>query len=155
MNARSDKPVPALAVNRKALQDYFVEDRLEAGIELKGTEVKSVRASQVSMTGAYASVTEGQVFLHGVHIAPYDHGNRFNHTPDRVRRLLLHKRETRKLQAFVEQRGYTLVPLKLYLHNGKVKVELGLCRGKQLQDKRETLKRKTADMEAARAISQA
>jgi len=144
-----------IASNRKALHDYEVLDRFEAGIELRGTEVKSLRQGHVSMIGSYAQVENGQVILYGVTIQPYEYGNRFNHAPDRPRRLLLHKREIFKLQAGVEKKGHSLIPLKLYFKNRRVKVELGLCRGKKLFDKRETLKRKTADREAARAIAAA
>ena len=144
-----------IASNRKALHDYEVLDRYEAGIELRGTEVKSLRLGHVSMVGSYAQVENGQLYLYGVTIQPYEYGNRFNHAPDRPRRLLLHKREILKLQAGVEQKGHSLIPLKLYFKNRRVKVELGLCRGKKLYDKRETLKRKTADREAARAIANA
>jgi SsrA-binding protein len=144
-----------IASNRRALHDYEVLDRYEAGIELRGTEVKSLRQGHVSMVGSYAAVENGQAVLYGITIQPYEFGNRFNHAPDRPRRLLLHKREILKLQAGVEKKGYSLIPLKLYFKNQRVKVELGLCRGKKLYDKRETLKRKTADREAARAMAAA
>jgi SsrA-binding protein len=144
-----------IASNRKALHDYEVLDRYEAGIELRGTEVKSLRLGHVSMVGSYASIENGNAILYGVTIQPYEFGNRFNHAADRPRRLLLHKREILRLQAGVEKKGHSLIPLKLYFKNQRVKVELGLCRGKKLYDKRETMKRKTADREAARAISAA
>ena len=144
-----------IASNRKAFHDYEVLDRYEAGVELRGTEVKSLRLGHVSMVGSYAQVEGDQIFLQGVTIQPYEFGNRFNHDADRPRRLLLHKREILKIKAGVEQKGYSLVPLKIYFLKRKVKIELGVCRGKKLFDKRETLKRKTADREAARAMSAA
>ncbi len=144
-----------IASNRKAFHDYEVLERFEAGIELRGTEVKSLRLGHVSMVGSYAQVEAGQAVLYGVTIQPYEYGNRFNHAADRPRRLLLHKREILKLQAGIEKKGHALIPLKIYFKNRRVKIELGLCRGKKLFDKRETLKRKTADREAARAIANA
>ena len=143
-----------ITVNRRALRDYHVLERIEAGIELRGTEVKSIRLGHVSMTGAYARIDEGEAWLLGLNISPYDHGNQFNHDPERPRRLLLHKAEIRKLQAQSEQKGLALVPLSMQFRRGKVKVEIGVCRGKQAHDKRETIKRRTADREAARAMRQ-
>lgn len=150
--ASSDNSYKKLAANRKALRDYSVVERFEAGIELKGTEVKSVKAAKLSMSGAYAKIENGEAFLFNLNIPLYEFGNRFNHEPSRQRRLLLHSAEIRKLQAQIEQKGMALVPLSIYLKHGKVKVELGLCKGKRLADKRETLKRKTADREAERAM---
>lgn len=144
-----------LTVNRRATHDYFVLERYEAGIELVGTEVKVVRNREAGLTGAYAQVQNGELFLNAVRIPPYAFGNRFNHDALRTRRLLMHKKEIRKLQAFQEQKGFTLIPLRLYLSpKGKVKVEIGVCRGKQQQDKRETIKRREADLEARRAMRQ-
>jgi SsrA-binding protein len=140
-----------IATNRRALHDYFVLERFEAGIELRGTEVKSLREGHIALTGAFARVENGDIVLFGVNITPYEFGNRFNHVPDRPRRLLLHRREIGKIQVQVEQKGQTLIPLAVYLKRGLIKVELGLCKGKQAYDKRETLRRKTADREAARA----
>lgn len=142
-----------LANNRKARHDYHVLDSLEAGIELRGTEVKSVKAGEVNLTGGYAQVEKGQVFLLHINIAPYISGNRYNHEPERPRRLLLHKREIQRLQARVEQEGHTLVPLRCYLKRGIVKIELGLCKGKLQYDKRETLRRREADRETSRAAA--
>ena len=143
-----------LTVNRKATFDYFVMERVEAGIELVGTEVKSVRNGEANLTGAYAKIENGQMFLHQVSIPPYEFGNRFNHDTLRTRRLLLHAKEIRHLQAQQEQKGLALVPLRMYLTpKGKVKVELAVCRGKAQEDKRETIRRREADREAARAIS--
>ena len=144
-----------LTVNRRATHDYFVLERVEAGIELVGTEVKVVRNGEAGLTGSYAQVKNGQLFLNQVTIPPYAFGNRFNHDSLRTRRLLMHKREIRKLQALSEQKGLSLIPLRLYLTpNGFVKVELGVCRGKAQEDKRETIKRREADLEARRAVSQ-
>ena len=143
-----------LTVNRRATHDYFVLDRLEAGIELVGTEVKVVRNGEAGLTGSYAQVKDGQLFLNQVTIPPYAFGNRFNHDSLRTRRLLVHKREIRRLQAQTDQKGLSLIPLRLYLSpRGRVKIELGVCRGKVQADKRETIKRREADLEARRAIS--
>ncbi len=144
-----------IATNRKAHHDFQILDHIEAGIELQGTEVKSLRLGQVSLIGAYVQITGGEAVLSGMTIQPYAFGNRYNHEADRPRRLLLHKREVLKLKADVEQQGHTLVPLKLYFRKRHVKVDIGVCRGKKLVDKRETLKRKTSDREAARALREA
>jgi SsrA-binding protein len=152
-------PAPAesvrsnLATNRKARHDYHVIETIEAGIELRGTEVKSARSGEVSLPGGFARVTGGEILLEHITIATYPSGNRFNHDPERPRRLLLHRREIRRLQARVEQEGYTLVPLRMYLKHGLVKVELGVCKGKQKYDKREAILRRDADRQAARAVS--
>ncbi|MDX9867606.1 MAG: SsrA-binding protein SmpB [Kiritimatiellia bacterium] len=143
-----------LTVNRRAHHDYFVLEKIEAGIELVGTEVKVVRNGEAGLTGSYAQVKDGQLYLNQVRIPPYAFGNRFNHEALRTRRLLLHKREIRKLQALSEQKGLSLIPLRLYLTpKGRVKVELGVCRGKAQEDKRETLRRRDADLEARRAMA--
>lgn len=143
-----------LTVNRRAHHDYFVLEKIEAGIELVGTEVKVVRNGEARLTGSYAQVKDGQLYLNQVRIPPYAFGNRFNHEALRTRRLLLHKREIRKLQALSEQKGLSLIPLRLYLTpKGLVKVELGVCRGKAQEDKRETLRRRDADLEARRAMA--
>lgn len=137
------KPV---ATNRKALRDYAVFERFEAGIELVGTEVKSLRAGGVSLDEGYATVTDGQVWLHDVNISPYAQGNIFNHDPKRRRRLLLHADEIKRLFGRTQLRGYTLVPLKIYFNaKGLAKVELALCRGKKLVDRRDDLKRRAMD----------
>jgi SsrA-binding protein len=144
-----------LTQNRKARHDYTILDRIETGIELVGTEVKVVREGKASLNGAYAAVDKrGELYLHSVTIPPYDFGNRFNHDSLRVRKLLVHRAEARKLKAHVEQKGNTLVPLSLYLVKGRVKVELAICRGKAVEDKRETLRRRDADRDAQRAIAQ-
>jgi SsrA-binding protein len=144
----------ALATNRKARRDYQILEKLEAGIELRGTEVKSIRAGRASLAESFARVENDEVILHGLHVEPYPHGNRFNHDPLRPRRLLLHKQEIRRLYGLVSIKGRALVPLRLYLRRGRVKVELGLAKGKHAADKRETIKRRTADREAQRAIAE-
>ena len=132
------------AQNKKAYHDYFIEDTYEAGIELCGTEVKSIRLGQVNMKDSYCKVIGGEMFAMGIHISPYEKGNIFNREPLRVRRLLLHKREIMKLFGLVGTQGYTLVPLKMYFSGSKVKVEVGLCKGKKHYDKRETDAKKQA-----------
>ena len=144
-----------IATNRKARHDYEVLERFEAGIELVGTEVKSLREGHVSLVGSFAAIEGGDVMLQGMTIQPYEFGNRFNHAPDRSRRLLLHKREISKLRVATEQKGHALIPLRLYFKGRNVKVDLGLCRGKKSVDKRETLKQQTADREAGRALADA
>ena len=142
------KGIKIAAQNRKAYHDYFVEDKYEAGIELCGTEVKSIRAGTMNLKDSYCTVQDGELFVHSMHISPYEHGNIFNRDPDRDRRLLMHKREIRKLHALVKQDGYTLVPLSIYFKNAKVKVEVGLCKGKKNYDKRDA----TAKRDAAREM---
>lgn len=141
-----------LASNRKAFRDYHVMDKLEAGIELCGTEVKSIRQGHLRVDEAYVQVKNGQAELHQMTVQPYEHGNIFNHDPTRPRRLLMHKKEILRLESKIIEKGLTLVPLKVYLKNGRVKVEIALCKGKDTVDKRETLKKKSADMEARRAM---
>ena len=136
------------AANRKAFHDYFVLDRYEAGIELFGTEVKSIRAGQVNLKDSFCTVKDGELFVRGMHISPYEKGNIFNRDPDRPRRLLMHKKEIMKLNAKVMQEGVALVPLSVYFKDSRVKVELGLCKGKKLYDKRES----DAKRQAARDI---
>ena len=153
MTSPASSSVQKVATHRKAFHDYFVLDRIETGIELRGTEVKSLREGSVSLAGGYADVTDGQIFLHDVNIAPYGHGNRFNHDPTRPRRLLLHRREIHRLFGQVSQKGCTLIPLNLYFRRGHAKVEIGLCKGKHDVDKREDLRRKTADRETQRAVA--
>ena len=138
------------AQNRKARHDYFVEEHYEAGISLSGTEVKSIRAGTLNLKDAYCTVRDGELFVHGMHISPYEKGNIFNKDPVRDRRLLMHKREIRKLHALVQQDGYTLIPLSVYFKNARVKVEIGLCRGKKNYDKRATLARRDAEREMDR-----
>lgn len=141
-----------IAKNRKAFHDFFILEMTEAGIALVGTEVKSLRAGSVNLKDSYARVENGQVTLFGLHISPYDHGNRYNHDPERPRRLLLHKREIGRLKVQTEEKGLTLVPLSLYFKGGKAKVELALAKGKQLHDKRDTLREREADREMEQTI---
>ncbi len=155
-NAPSPKPGRQfLARNRKALHDFEVLEKLEAGIQLVGTEVKVVRAGKAGLAGAFAHIDKrtNEAFLDNVTIPPYDFGNRFNHDARRTRKLLMHRREILKLRAFVEQKGHTLVPLSLYMVHGRVKVEIGVCKGKAAHDKRETLLRRESDRDAERAIA--
>ena len=133
---------PVFAENRKARHDYTVLETIECGIVLSGTEVKSVRHGSVSLAGSYGAVLKGELWLLGADIAAYKFGNRFNHEPKSQRKLLVHAKEIRELQLKTEAKGLTLVPLKVFLKHGKIKVELGVCRGKQLHDKREALKKK-------------
>lgn len=133
---------PLLAENRKARHDYTVLETLECGIQLTGTEVKSVRCGGVSLAGAYGAVLGNELWLVGADIAAYEFGNRFNHNPKRNRKLLVHAKEVRELKMKTEAKGLTLVPLKLFLRHGRVKVDLGICRGKALHDKRDSLKKK-------------
>lgn len=153
MGKQTSKDSSVLAANRKARHDYLVLSTLETGIELRGTEVKAVRGGEASLLGAYARVERGELWLHHLNIPAYEYGNRFNHEPKRARRLLVHRTELRRLAASVEQEGQTLVPLSLYLKRGIVKVELAVCKGKTHGDRRETLKRRTADREAQRDIA--
>ena len=133
------------AANRKAFHDYFILDRYEAGIELFGTEVKSIRAGTLNLKDAYSTVKNGELFVRGMHISPYEKGNIFNRDPDRVRRLLMHKKEILKLGAKVMQEGVALIPLSVYFRDSRVKVEVGLCKGKKLYDKRESDAKRQAD----------
>lgn len=138
--------------NRKAFAEYFIDSRIEAGISLLGTEVKSLRGGKASLKEAYAAVDRDQVYLYHCHIAPYSHGNLQNHDPMRRRRLLLHKREILRLSGKVRERGFTLVPLELYFKGSRVKVELGLARGKKLHDKRTAIKERELKIDAERAF---
>lgn len=142
----------ALATNRKARHDYFIDKVYEVGIVLKGTEVKSIRKGSVNLKDSYASVKDGEVFVEGMHISPFEQGNIFNVDPLRKRKLLLHKSEIRKIERGISQKGYTLVPLSLYLVKGRVKMELGLARGKKLYDKRDTLQKRDSDMRIRQAL---
>lgn len=145
-------PKKTIARNRKALHDYHIIDTWEAGIVLAGPEVKSVRAGKVSLTEAYARIDGNEAFLHGLHISPYDPASRWNEEPTRTRKLLLHRKEIRRLIGATQQEGFTLVPLEIYLKDGYVKIALGLGRGKKTHDKREAAKRRDADREIQRAV---
>ena len=140
------------AQNRKAHHDYFVEDKYEAGIELAGTEVKSIRAGTLNLKDAFCIAKNGEIYLYGMHISPYEHGNIFNKDPVRPRRLLMHKREILKLQALVQQDGYSLIPLSVYFKNARVKVEVGLCKGKKNYDKRDAAAKRDARRDMDRAM---
>ncbi len=141
-----------IAANRKAFHEYFVLERFEAGIELFGTEVKSVRAGQVNLKDSFCTVKDGELFARGLHISPYEHGNIFNRDPMRPKRLLMHKREILKLNARVMQDGVALIPLSLYFRDSRVKLELGLCKGKKLHDKRDAAAERDAQRDIARAM---
>ena len=143
--------VKQVASNRKAYHDYFIEDKYEAGIELAGTEVKSIRQGTVNLKDSFAIVKDGEMMLHGMHISPYEKGNIFNKDPLRPRKLLLHKREILKLHAKVKQDGYSLVPLSVYFRGPHVKIELGVAKGKKLYDKRDAAAQKDAKREMDRA----
>jgi SsrA-binding protein len=142
-----------LASNRKAFHEYHVQDRFEAGIELVGTEVKSIRSGQISLSGSYGRLDGNEVRLFNLNIPGYEFGNRNNHVPDRPRRLLLHRKQIEKLRGETEQKGFALIPLALYLKRGWVKVELGLCKGKSQVDKRDTLRKQSADREISRGLA--
>ena len=140
------------ATNKKAFHNYFIMEKFEAGISLLGTEVKAIREGRLNLKDSYALVQGGEAFLFNCHISPYSHGNRENHEPTRTRKLLLHQKEIKKLIGKTQEKGLTLVPLRVYLKRGKIKVELGVARGKKLIDKRETMRRKEADREARAAM---
>ena len=146
---RGIKPV---AQNHKAFHDYFVEERYECGIELFGTEVKSMRQGRVNLKESWARIHGGEVFVEGMHISPYEQGNQFNRDPLRPKRLLLHKREIRKLDGLVARQGYTLVPLEVYLKDGRMKLQLGLCKGKAEHDKRDAAAKRDANREIQSAL---
>ncbi len=141
------------AVNRIAAHNYFLLEKFETGVVLSGTEVKSVRAGLTNLKDAYGLIKDGELWLLNCHIGPYEHGNIFNHAPLRTRKLLVHKEELRKLIGKTQQRGLTLIPTRMYFKNGRVKLELALAKGKQLWDKRETERRRTADKEARDAVA--
>jgi SsrA-binding protein len=142
----------ALAQNRKAYHDYFIEETYEAGVVLSGTEIKSIRRGSANLRDAYAQINNGEVWLLNMHVSPYEQGNRFNHEPLRPRKLLLHKSEIAKLVGAVKEEGFTLVPTKLYLRNGFCKVEVGLAKGKKQYDKRQDIKKKDAQRDIQRAL---
>ncbi len=144
--------IKIVATNRKASFEYFLLEHFEAGLELRGTEIKSVRAGQVSLGEAYVEVDGQQAWLVESHIAPYERGNRFNHDPKRRRRLLLHKKEIRELWNAVRQKGVTIVPTKLYLKEGRAKLEIALAKGKKLHDKRDSIAKRDSERDAAREM---
>jgi len=146
--------VKVAAQNRKAYHEYFILERFEAGIELFGTEVKSIRAGTLNLKDSYCTTKDGELFVRSMHISPYEKGNIFNRDPMRPRRLLMHKREILKLSARVQQEGLTLIPLSIYFKDSRVKLELGLCQGKKLHDKRESDAKRGAEREMERAIKE-
>ena len=143
-----------VANNKKAYHDYFIVDKFEAGIELVGTEVKSIRAGKINLKESWCMIKRGEIFVNGMHISPYEFGNIFNKDPFRVRKLLLHKKEIDKLFGKIKQEGLTLIPTSVYFKNSRVKVEIGLCKGKNLHDKRETLAKKQAARDIDRALKE-
>jgi len=150
----SDEGIKVVARNRKAEHEYFLDDRFEAGMVLRGTEIKSIRAGQVSLQEAFVALDAGEAWLYGAHIAPYEPASSANHDPIRRRKLLLHRRELRNLQRDVRQKGYTLVPTRLYLKDGRAKLEVALAKGKRKYDKRAKLKEREAERQVERALSQ-
>lgn len=146
------KKFKVVAQNKKATHDYFIEETYEAGIVLTGTEIKSIRSGKANIKDSFARISNGEVFIHNMHISPFEHGNRYNHEPTRARKLLLHKQEINKLIGLTKEKGYSLVPLKLYLKNGFAKVDIALGKGKKLYDKRQTIAKKDAERQMARAL---
>lgn len=148
----ADSGIKIITKNKKAFHDYFVEDKYEVGIELFGTEVKSIRAGNVNLKDSWCSIDNGEIFVNGMHISPYEKGNIFNRDAYRVRRLLMHKKEIMRLFGLVKQQGVTLIPLSLYFRGSRVKMELGVCKGKKLYDKRESAAKRDADRNIAKAL---
>ncbi len=146
--------IKTVAQNRKAWHDYFIEEKYECGIALFGTEVKSIRQGRVNLKESWAQIRKGEVWVEGMHISPYEQGNIYNRDPLRAKKLLLHRSEIRKLDSLVMRQGFTLIPLELYFRDGRVKVQLGLCKGKQLHDKRDSMAKKDSDREIQRALRQ-
>lgn len=149
---RTAAPTKVIAVNRRARHEYFVEEQYEAGLQLLGPEVKSLRAGKANLSDAYVRIDRGEAWLIGAHIAPYEQANRWNHDPTRPRKLLLHRREIDRLRGATERGGYTLIPLQLYFKGQVAKLEIGLCKGKKLHDKRATEREREAEMEMRRAL---
>lgn len=147
----SDKGTPVIQ-NKKAYHDYFVLEEYEAGIELFGTEVKSIRQGKVNLKDSWCNIVDGEIFANGMHISPYEHGNIFNRDPLRVKRLLMHKREINRLYGTVKQEGLSLIPLSVYFVKGRAKMKVGLCKGKRLYDKRETAAKKAAQRDIERGM---
>ena len=152
--AKEKKPDTTVAQNKKAYHDYFVLEKLEAGLELFGTEVKSIRMGKINLKDSWCFVKDGEMFVNGMHISPYEHGNIFNRDPRRTRRLLMHKREIMRLFGKVKQDGYALIPLSVYLKGSRVKVNVGLCKGKKLYDKRQSAAEKDAKRQIDRAMKE-
>jgi SsrA-binding protein len=154
LTRRSEGEMKPIASNRKALHDYSIEDTYEAGVALTGTEIKSVRAGRVNLRDGFVQIRNGEAWLLNVHISPYDFGNRENHEPKRERKLLLHHQEIRRLQSKVAERGWTIVPLRMYLRAGLAKIEIGLARGKRLYDKRDAVAERDMDRDLEREIKE-
>ena len=148
----SEQAIKVVATNRKARHDYIIEDKYEAGMVLTGSEIKSIRAGQINLRDSYAAIREGEIWLLNAHISPYKQANRENHEPRRERKLLLHRREISRLTGKLQEKGLTLVPLQVYLKNGRAKIELGLARGKKTYDKRQTLRERTDQRQIERAM---
>lgn len=148
------KSIKSIAKNKKAGHDYFIDDSYEAGIELFGTEVKSIRAGQVNLKDSWCNIKNGEIFVNGMHISPYEKGNIFNRDPDRSRRLLMHRREINKLYGLVQQQGIALIPLEMYFSGSRVKVKIGLCRGKKLYDKRDDMAKRAAQRDIERSLKE-
>jgi len=146
------KGIKVVAQNRKAFHDYFVEERYECGIALFGTEVKSIRLGKVNLKESWALEKNNEIWIEGMHISPYEQGNIFNRDPLRPKKLLLHRNEIRKLKGEVMRQGFTLIPLSVYFKDGRVKIELGLCKGKQLHDKRDSMAKRDSDREIQRSL---
>lgn len=144
--------VKIIAKNRRARRDYHIVDSIEAGIVLKGTEVKSARRGKVQLADSYAKIEGGELYLYGVHISPYEEGNRFNVEPRRTRKLLVHRREIRRLERQVMEKGMALIPLSVYLKRGRVKIEIGICRGKKMYDKRAAIAKRDAERDMEREL---
>ena len=143
-----------IAQNKKARHDYFIEETYEAGIELFGTEVKSIRQGRVNLKDSWCSIDKGEIFVNGMHISPYEQGNIFNRDPMRVRKLLMHKKEINRLFGVVKQMGYSRIPISLYFKDSRVKVQVGLCKGKKLYDKREDMAKRAAKRDMERAVKE-
>ena len=148
------KSIKSIAKNKKAGHDYFIDDSYEAGIELFGTEVKSIRAGQVNLKDSWCDIKNGEIFVNGMHISPYEKGNIFNRDSDRIRRLLMHRREINKLYGLVQQQGIALIPLEMYFSGSRVKVKIGLCRVKKLYDKRDDMAKKAAQRDIERSLKE-
>lgn len=148
------KSIKSIAKNKKAGHDYFIDNSYEAGIELFGTEVKSIRAGQVNLKDSWCDIKNGEIFVNGMHISPYEKGNIFNRDPDRSRRLLMHRREINKLYGLVQQQGIALIPLEMYFSGSRVKVKIGLCRGKKLYDKRDDMAKRAAQRDIERSLKE-
>ncbi len=146
--------IKIIANNKKAYHDYFIEEKYEAGIELAGTEVKSLRQGRVNLKDSWCNIVDGEMFVNAMHISPYDHGNRWSRDPMRVRRLLMHKREINKIFGLLQQKGYSLIPLSAYFKGSIVKLELGLCKGKKLYDKRDAAAQQSAKRDIERAMKE-